>query len=65
VPDEEVSLDTLIQRLDVLCSVVEMELKPGGRATKNDLRILHGAAEKVIAKYLQVRGEECQRKSIN
>lgn len=55
MPEAETSLDVYIQRLDVLCSVVEQALQPGGRATKHDLRLLHSAANKVIDAYLKDR----------
>lgn len=55
MPEPETSLDVYIQRLDVLCSVIEEAIKPGGRATKNDLRMLHAAANKVIDAYLKDR----------
>lgn len=49
----ETSLDVYVQRLDVLCSVVETALQPGGRVTKNDLKMLHSAAQKVVTAYLE------------
>lgn len=53
MPEPETSLDVYMQRLDVLCEVVKGALEPGGRATKNDLRILYNAAQKVVDAYLQ------------
>lgn len=47
----ERSLDVYMQRLDVMCSVVDTILQPGGRATKGDLRNLKEAAQKVIREY--------------
>lgn len=51
--EQELTFNEYIQRLDVICSVVERALKPGGRATKDDLRILHAAANRVINSYLK------------
>lgn len=53
MPEQELSTHEYIRRLDVICSVVQNALQPGGRATKNDLRILHAAANKVINSYLK------------
>lgn len=54
----ETSLDIYVQRLDVLCSVVETALQPGGRVTKNDLKMLHNAAQKVVDAYLKEKNEK-------
>lgn len=56
------SLDICIQRLDVLCSVTEQVLQPGGRPSKGDLRNLHRAAQKVVDAYL--REAVMQRKEV-
>lgn len=50
-PSEKTSLDVYMQRLDVLCAVIETALQPGGRATKHDLRLLYSAAQKVVDAY--------------
>lgn len=47
----ETSLDIYMQRLDVMCSVADIALQPGGRPTKKDLRNLKEAAQKVITAY--------------
>lgn len=44
-------LDIYMQRLDVMCSVTEQQLVPGGKPTKSDLRNLYNAALKVISAY--------------
>lgn len=49
--EPKTSLDVYMQRLDVLCSVVEKALEPNSRATKRDLRMLYIAAQKVIHSY--------------
>lgn len=48
---ESESMEVLMKRLDVLCSVVETALQPGGRATKHDLRLMYKTASKVVAAY--------------
>lgn len=48
---EQNDLDVLVNRMDVLCSVLDDALKPGGRATKHDLRLLHEMAQKVVTAY--------------
>lgn len=47
----ETSLDVYMQRLDVICSVVDTALQPGGRATKHDLRLLYDASQRVVNAY--------------
>ena len=51
--EQKTSLDVYVQRLDVLCSVIEQVLQPGGRPSKGDLRNLHRAAQKVVVAYLE------------
>lgn len=58
MPEPTTSLDVYIQRLDVLCAVVETALEPGNRATKHDLKLLHKAAQKVVVAYLEEKNNE-------
>lgn len=55
MPEPKTSLDVYMQRMDVLCSVIEKSLEPGSRATKRDLRMLWIAAQKVIHSYEEER----------
>lgn len=47
----DTELEIYMQRLDVMCSVAEQQLVPGGKPTKSDLRNLYNAALKVITAY--------------
>lgn len=51
--ENQTSLDVYMQRLDVICEVTKFALQPGQRASKNDLRILYNAAQKVVDAYMQ------------
>lgn len=56
--NDKTELDVLVNRLDVLCSVLEEKLQPGGRATKSDLRNLYTAAQKVVAAHFRDKLEK-------
>jgi hypothetical protein len=49
------SLDVYIQRLDVLCSVIDTQVLQlsSRRVSKHDLKVLHDAAQKVVTEYLK------------
>ena len=51
MPEPETSLDVYMQRLDVICEVTKFALEPGQRASKNDLRVIFNAAQKVVDAY--------------
>lgn len=48
-------LDIYMQRLDVLCSVIDSQvLQPGSRrVAKHDIKLLRDAAQKVVVEYLK------------
>lgn len=50
---DNISTDVYVQRLDVACSVVERQLRPGSRMTKKDVKILYVAANNFIEAYLR------------
>lgn len=53
MPEAKTSLEVYIQRLDVICEVTKFALEPGQRASKNDLRVLYTASQKVVNAYLE------------
>lgn len=55
--DNNLPLKELIKRLDVICSVMDTALQPGGRATKFDLRIITAAAKRVVSQYEKEFGD--------
>lgn len=55
MPEEKTSLDVYMKRLDIICEVTKFALQPGQRASKNDLRVIYAAAQKVVDAFYQER----------